>query len=603
MKTTILTLGLLVILICSTFTITAKPTSTIRLPTDLVTMNAIYGKNSWFTMTLSDIPQGFDITNGTYPGWCVQKTISMTQKVNHTVLLYSSTSLSLPHDFQNKNWDKINYILNHKHGNRKSIQKAIWYYTNNEDCSTNPDAQTMVNEAESKGTGFIPTNGEIIAIPIEGVPTIQLTFLELTIPLPGALEGLVWSDSNANGIQNEGEPGLHSVLVRLYQSNDTLISTTMTDTQGYYSFETINPGEYYLQFTLPTGYTFSPQHIGSNDTLDSDADITTGKTTVFTVYANESITTYDAGMYKTSPTQNRPRNHPPTADASAREPYKGDVHTAIIFDGSRSYDRDGRIISYRWIFGDGTNGTGVIATHTYETPGNYTVTLTVLDNWFAPDTYTTTARIVLGNNPPTTPLVTGPLSGHTNISYQYTMISTDPDNDMLQYIILWGDGTQNTTQPLESGQSLSLSHLWNARGFYTLRIYAQDSKNAVSDVYKIVIPIDVLSVGNIGYLIDINSDGIFDMFHSNTTGKETKVGTQANGNYLIDSNGDGTWDVIYNLNTHQISSYQEIPAFLYDILIILVIVFVLLFYLLRIKRRSITSDKPQDEISTVKNKP
>jgi hypothetical protein len=109
-------------------------------------------------MTLSNITgtSNFDITNGTYPGWCIQKNIEMTQNVNHRVALYSSYDPSMPDDFKSENWDKINYIINHKKGDRESIQKAIWNYTDNENCSSDPDAQAMVDDAEQNGLGFVP---------------------------------------------------------------------------------------------------------------------------------------------------------------------------------------------------------------------------------------------------------------------------------------------------------------------------------------------------------------------------------------------------------------------------------------------------------------
>ena len=54
--------------------------------------------------------------------------------------------------------------------------------------------------------------------------------------------------------------------------------------------------------------------------------------------------------------------------------------TAVEFDGSGSADSDGSIASYSWDFGDGTTASGVAPTHTYESAGDYSATLTVTDD-------------------------------------------------------------------------------------------------------------------------------------------------------------------------------------------------------------------------------
>ena len=55
------------------------------------------------------------------------------------------------------------------------------------------------------------------------------------------------------------------------------------------------------------------------------------------------------------------------------------ANETFIFDGSESYDPDGKIVSYHWDFGDGYFGFTKICSHKYQTPGEYTVTLTVTD--------------------------------------------------------------------------------------------------------------------------------------------------------------------------------------------------------------------------------
>lgn len=58
---------------------------------------------------------------------------------------------------------------------------------------------------------------------------------------------------------------------------------------------------------------------------------------------------------------------------------QAEAGTPVFLKGSCSYDADGSIQAYSWDFGDGIEGNGADATHTYSRPGTYTVTLTVAD--------------------------------------------------------------------------------------------------------------------------------------------------------------------------------------------------------------------------------
>jgi hypothetical protein len=78
-----------------------------------------------------------------------------------------------------------------------------------------------------------------------------------------------------------------------------------------------------------------------------------------------------------------PPNESPTANAGPDQTVI--VGEIVNFDGSSSSDPDGTITSYDWNFGDTNSGTGVSPTHSYDTAGIYTVTLTVTDDDGATD--------------------------------------------------------------------------------------------------------------------------------------------------------------------------------------------------------------------------
>jgi hypothetical protein len=62
-------------------------------------------------------------------------------------------------------------------------------------------------------------------------------------------------------------------------------------------------------------------------------------------------------------------------------------------DAGGSADPDGHLVSARWRFGDGTVAYGENATHVYAGPGEYTVSLTVMDDRYASRTATATVTV------------------------------------------------------------------------------------------------------------------------------------------------------------------------------------------------------------------
>ncbi len=88
------------------------------------------------------------------------------------------------------------------------------------------------------------------------------------------LGDIVWLDANANGMQDGGETGLGGVTVLLKNSAGSVLETTTTNAEGYYSF--FNPvgnygtNNYQLEFVTPTGFAPTLSNFGGDDNLDSD---------------------------------------------------------------------------------------------------------------------------------------------------------------------------------------------------------------------------------------------------------------------------------------------------------------------------------------------
>ena len=85
-------------------------------------------------------------------------------------------------------------------------------------------------------------------------------------------------------------------------------------------------------------------------------------------------------------------NEPPVADFNF-SPQTGLFPLLVTFDAASSLDPDGQIVQYSWDFGDNTSGLGKIITHTYESWGTFTITLSIEDNSGDGDTKTETIKV------------------------------------------------------------------------------------------------------------------------------------------------------------------------------------------------------------------
>jgi len=121
----------------------------------------------------------------------------------------------------------------------------------------------------------------------------------------------VWEDADADGVQDVNESGINDVMVTLFDATtDEALATTTTMSnpdfpalQGYYLFDNLTPGAYYVEFVAPEGYTTTTPGTTADD-RDSDANDTgsmgIGMSPVYELSPGERELTVDAGYYQSA---------------------------------------------------------------------------------------------------------------------------------------------------------------------------------------------------------------------------------------------------------------------------------------------------------------
>jgi hypothetical protein len=137
----------------------------------------------------------------------------------------------------------------------------------------------------------------IVILP--NTPNASVTTVDAGIynPNVGSISGLVWEDKTKDGINNPTETPIAGIIVTLYDGSGNPIATTVTDGNGKYDFFNLPPGDYTVGFTKPDGSVYTIPNQGTDPTINSDANPTTGKTPTITLLAGENKKDVDAGIY------------------------------------------------------------------------------------------------------------------------------------------------------------------------------------------------------------------------------------------------------------------------------------------------------------------
>jgi len=171
-----------------------------------------------------------------------------------------------------------------------------------------------------------------------------------------------------------------------------------------------------------------------------------------------------------------------TPDTYGR-PMPGEI---VTFDASASYDPDGGpIVSYSWDFGDGTSGTGMIATHIYDNVTSfgpdepYAVTLTIVDDDGATNTGSRDVHVKL-HDIAVLEIVAAPLEVLLGdiVTINATVLNNGTHPEMFNVTIYRNDTPiyTRTVMDLLPGTNDTLTFEWDttevARGTYVISAYA-----------------------------------------------------------------------------------------------------------------------------------
>jgi len=86
------------------------------------------------------------------------------------------------------------------------------------------------------------------------------------------------------------------VVVKLYDGSGQLLATTSTAANGKYRFLNLAPRAYSVEFIQPFGYLLTLQNQGNDDALNSDADLSSGRTAPVSLLPGETNLNLDVGI-------------------------------------------------------------------------------------------------------------------------------------------------------------------------------------------------------------------------------------------------------------------------------------------------------------------
>jgi PKD repeat protein len=165
-----------------------------------------------------------------------------------------------------------------------------------------------------------------------------------------------------------------------------------------------------------------------------------------------------------------PRGGPPTASFTI-SPAKPVALQTVFTDASASRPASGNVITqYFWNWGDGGGGSGQQASHVYAAPGDYVITLNVVDNMSNTANTTKSLTIESGNPKASFIFALGPVATPRAVNFDANGSTAAGGATIVAYAWTFGDGA---SQP-PTGSAVT-SHLYTPGATYPVTLTVTDS--------------------------------------------------------------------------------------------------------------------------------
>jgi PKD repeat protein len=185
-----------------------------------------------------------------------------------------------------------------------------------------------------------------------------------------------------------------------------------------------------------------------------------------------TLTVTDTAGLKGSKSKSLPvgAGNAPTA-AFVFSPANPGIGEVIVFDASQSLaPAPRRIVSYEWQFGTGRSATGMIVSKSYDTPGDYNVTLTVTDD--AGNVAVASQGVKVGTSSTggvTAAFTFSPTNPAANVPVHFNAGSSTGSANITSYQWDFGDGHTSITA------GATLAHTYTANGTFVVTLTVTDA--------------------------------------------------------------------------------------------------------------------------------